>query len=83
MDFTGIQTFFQIGVVGIAASYLLEYLTKKYSATASKLITLGVSVVLGAAYWFFSGTAWWASMLGVLAAASTFYALFLKKPTSQ
>jgi len=73
-----INDFLGIAIVGAGLSLAIEWLTNKWGTTSSgaKAIAIVLSVIVGGAYWFFSGTAIWQSVLGVLAAASTVYALF-------
>lgn len=73
-----INDFLGIAIVGAALSLAIEWITNKWGTTssASKAISIVLSVVVGGAYWFLAGTAIWQSILGVLAAASTVYALF-------
>lgn len=72
-----INDFLAIGIVGAALSLVIEYITNKYNtnATGGKTVAILLSIVVGGAYWFLSGTAIWQSILGVLAAASTVYAI--------
>lgn len=73
-----IDAFLSIALVGAALSLLIEWVTNKWGtgSAASRAIAIGLSVVVGGLYWFLSGTAIWQSVLGVLAAASTVYAMF-------
>lgn len=73
--------FLGIAIVGVFASLIIEWINNISGAnsTIAKAITVGVSVVLGAIYFFFGDTAVWQSILGVLATASTVYAFLLKK----
>ncbi len=75
-----INTFLQIGIVGTFLSFVIQWIKGKYGtdSLATKGITIALAVVLGACIFFLSGTAIWLSIVGVLAAASTFYAFFLK-----
>ena len=76
-----IQDFLAISIVGVAASLAIEAITR-LSATrplGSKFVAVGVSIVLGTAYYFAAQTAWWPTVLTVLASASTVYSLFLNK----
>lgn len=69
-----------VAIVGIVLSGAVQ-LIKKYFGTSSiktKVITVGLSILVGAIIYFFQGTAVWQSALGVLAAASTVYALLIK-----
>ena len=75
-----VTSFLSIGIVGAALSYATQWLQDKYGVegTQTKAIAIGGSVVLGAAVWFLQGTELWASIIGVLAAASTVYAMYFK-----
>ncbi len=80
-----INNFLEIAIVGAALSLLIEWITNKWgsSSAQAKGIAIVASIVVGGLYWFLSGTAVWQSILGVLAAASTVYALFFSgKKTS-
>ena len=48
------------------------------NANMIKLMTILLAVFVGIVYYFLSQTIWWQTILGVLAAASTVYALLLK-----
>ena len=79
-----ITDFLSIGIIGSALSAIFQ-LIKNYMPTTSagnKLIMIGASLVLGSAYYFFSQTAWWVDVLGVLAAASTIYSMFFAQGTT-
>jgi len=73
-----VQSFLSIGIVGAALSFGVQWLQDKYGVdgTETKIIAIVGSVVLGAAVWFLQGTEVWASIIGVLAAASTVYAMY-------
>jgi hypothetical protein len=73
-----IEDFLGIGIVGAVLSVAFEYFKGKSNPTASKLWVAGLSAVLGAIYMLLRDTVWWQTMLGILAAASTVYALFMK-----
>lgn len=77
MENTAVEAFLSIGIVGAALSMAIQYIQNRWGAEGmtTKLIVLGGSVVLGAAVWFLQGTEIWQSILGVLAAASTVYAM--------
>lgn len=45
----------------------------------TKLLTVGLALLVGGLIYFFQDTAYWETAIGVLAAASTVYAFFLKK----
>jgi len=75
-----IETFLQISIVGAFLSAVIEVIKNKYGTTsyATKILTIILSIALGAALYFLNGTAIWMSVVGVLAAASTVYAFLLK-----
>jgi len=73
-----ITDFIGISIVGAALSIAFQYF-KATSGTKSKLWAIGLSVVVGVVYVFLRDTVWWTTILGVLASASTIYALFLKE----
>lgn len=71
-----VTQFLSIGIVGAALSYLTQYLQEKFGVEGNetRIIAIVGSVLLGAVVWFLQGTEVWASILGVLASASTVYA---------
>ena len=75
-----VESFLSIGIVGAALSYGVQWLQDKYGVDGNetRIISIAGSIVFGAAVWFLQGTAVWASILGVLAAASTVYAMYFK-----
>lgn len=77
MEAEAINQFLSIGIVGAALSMAIQWLQAKFGVQGSvtRAISIAGSVVLGGAIWFLQGTAVWASILGVLAAASTVYAM--------
>lgn len=71
--------FLAIGIVGAALSLLVEWLQAKYgtSSKETRAIVLGGAIMLGAAVWALSlNTVLYEAVLGVLASASTVYAMF-------
>lgn len=78
MEEQAIQAFLSIGIVGAALSFGIQWMQDKFGVGGSvtKFISIVGSIVLGGAIWFLQGTEVWASILGVLAAASTVYAMF-------
>lgn len=76
-----INDFLGIAIVGSALSFLIQYIKGKLGtkSLATKGITIGLAIILGAGYVFLRDTQWWTTIIGVLVAASTFYAFFLKK----
>lgn len=69
-----------ITIVGAALSAIIEGIKSRYgtSSWATKVLTILLSIVVGLVYVWLAGTGVWVSILGVLAAASTVYAFFLK-----
>ena len=80
-----LQDLLQIGVVGAALSGLVQVLKAKLGTDSlkTKLLTVGLAVLVGGAYWLLRDTNLWKTILGVLASASTVYALLLKKPSQE
>jgi len=76
MDNTGLVDFLAISVIGALLSLAFEYF-KSTKGTSSKLWAIGLSVVVGGVYVFVRDTVWYSTILGILAASSTIYALFL------
>lgn len=79
-----VMSFLSIGIVGAALSYGTQWLQDKFGVEGreTQIIAIVGSILLGAAIWFLQGTAIWASILGVLAAASTVYAFVFKGRTN-
>ena len=75
-----IATFLEIGIVGIGLSLIIQFIKAKFGTESltTKGLTVGLAVAAGTVWVLFSGAAWFATVLGILAAASTFYAFFLK-----
>lgn len=74
---TAVQEILSYAIVGAGLSSLIQYIQVKYGAegNTTKLMSIGASVVLGAIVWALAGTTLWTSILGILAAANTMYAL--------
>lgn len=72
------DAFIQIAIIGAALSALVEFVQAKTGAKSleTKMLAIILSIIVGTLYWFFSQTAYYQSVLGVLAAASTVYAVF-------
>lgn len=75
---TVVQAFLSIGIVGAALSAGIQWLQNKYGVEGSqtKAIAIFGSIVLGGVIYFVSALPIWSTILGVLAAASTVYAMF-------
>lgn len=77
METEAVMQLLSIGIVGTALSMGIQWLQNKYGVEGgtTRLVSVLGSIALGAAIWFLQGTAIWASIIGVLAAASTVYAM--------
>jgi len=72
--------FLNIAIVGVMLSIIVNYTktwTKKQGYD-TRVVVVFLSIVLGAFYYTASDTVIWEAMLGILGAASTVYAFFLK-----
>lgn len=69
-----------IAIVGAGLSAVIQWLKIKFGAEglAVKLLTILLAIIVGTLYVFLRDTAVWPTILGVLGAASTVYAFFLK-----
>lgn len=76
-----IEDILGIGIVGAFLSLVIQYLKNKFGTDSlkTKAMTVVLAVLVGTVYVLFRATEWWATVLSVLAAASTVYAFFLKK----
>ena len=72
------DNFLAIGIIGTLISIIFEKTKKKWGVESdeSKMVMISVSILVGAIYYFFSSLAVWQSVLGILAASSTMYAMF-------
>lgn len=75
---TIVEQFLSISIVGSVLSLFIQWLQNKYGVEGSqtKAIAIFGSIVLGGLVYFLSALPIWTSILGVLAAASTVYAMF-------
>lgn len=69
-----------IGIAGAGLSFIVNALKTRFGTEGLKTkgLTILLAIVVGAAFYFFQGTSIWTSIIGVLMAASTVYAFFLK-----
>jgi len=76
-----IQDFLGITVVGALLSAVISGLRSKFGTegTTTKIMTIILSIAVGGAYFLWRDTSWWMTMLGVLAASQTVYAMLIKK----
>ena len=72
------DNFLAIGIIGASMSVLFQWIKGKYGieSSQSRMIMIGASFFIGLFYWTVSSLAIWESILGVLAASSTVYAMF-------
>lgn len=80
-----ITNFLGIAIVGIFVSVIINLIKNffKTGSLANKAITLAFCIVFAAGYWFLSKASYWETVVGILAAASTFYAFVLKNDNTQ
>lgn len=76
-----VSDFVGIAVVGAGLSLVIQYFKKAFGTNSmtTKVMTIALSIVVGGAYFALRQTIWWQTIIGVLAAASAFYAFLLKK----
>ena len=74
---SSLQAFLSIGIVGTALSLTIQYIKMKadINGSTAKAMVVALSVFVGCFVFLLSKYAIWESILGVLAAASTVYAL--------
>lgn len=75
-----IEDFLGIAVVGGLLSLVIQFIKNKLGtdSTATKILTIVLSIIVGGAYFLLRDTVWYATIVGILAASSTVYALILK-----
>lgn len=76
----GLEHLISISIVGSALSIAIQFIKTKWGieSDTTKTVTLLLAVGLGTAYYFLVNTDLWVPIIGILGAASTFYAFFLK-----
>jgi hypothetical protein len=72
------DNFLAISIIGALISIIFEWGKKKWGVESheSKMLMISISMLVGAVYYFASSLAIWQSVLGILAASSTMYAMF-------
>lgn len=77
------DNFLEIGIVGVLLSLFVQVMKGKFgtNSNGTKLLTVLLSLVVGGLYTYLQQTNLIETVAGVLAAASTVYALILKKTT--
>lgn len=70
-----------ISIVGTVLSLFIQWMKNKLGTNSieTKFVTILLALAIGSLYFFLKDTSWYQSVLGVLAASSTVYALLLKK----
>lgn len=73
-----IDNFLAIGIIGVFLSLIIQVIKKMFGTdnAKTKVITIVLSIGVGSFYYFLKDTIYWQTIIGVLAAASTVYALF-------
>lgn len=75
-----ISAFLGIGIVGALLSLVVEYIkAKSVDELNLRTLVIALSLVVGSMYWVVAGTVYYETVIGVLASASTVYALFFNK----
>jgi hypothetical protein len=77
-----LETLATIPVVSLGMSLLIQFLKGAFPGADPRLITLGMSLAFGAAYWWLSDTSLLVSIVGILGAASVIYGFILKPQPS-
>ena len=74
---TAVEQILSFAIVGGLLSTLIQIIQVRFGAegNTTKMLAIGLSVVLGTIIWALAGTTLWTSILGILAAANTMYAL--------
>ena len=80
-----INDFLGIAIVGVIMSLLIEGIKQKLGDNTfpSRVVIVAAAIVVGGLYVWIRQTIWWSTILGVLAAASTFYGFFIAKKPSE
>lgn len=69
-----------IGIVGSALTGVVQIIKQMYGTegTTTKLITIGLAVVIGALLYALQGSVYWPTLLGIIMVSQTIYSFFLK-----
>ena len=70
--------FLTIPIVAVGMSLILQGAKQWAPMVSARVLTVVAAVMFGSIYYLVADTSWFASFLGMLGAASTFYAFFLK-----
>lgn len=76
-----IESLFAIGVVGALVSIGVQWLKNKFGigSNKTKVITILASIAIATIWYFCATSDWFINAVGILATASTVWALILKK----
>lgn len=76
---SSIADFLGITIVGAGLSGLVQYIKAKWGVDGftTKVVVIVLAILIGSLYVLLRDTVLWSTILGVLAAASTVYALLL------
>lgn len=71
----------EIAIVGAILAGIIQFLKNKFGTEGwqTKVLTVLLALIVGAGIYFFQNTSYWETVMGVLTAASTVWAFFLKK----
>jgi len=75
--------FLAIPIVATGMSIAINAMKGAMPEVSPKFLTVLMSLLVGAAYYYVSDTSFFVSFLGILSAASTVYGLFLKEQSSE
>lgn len=80
-----INSFLSIGIIGVLFSLGIEGLQQTFGITGNwtKFIAIVGSIIIATVFVLFSSAAWWTTVLGILGAASTTYAMFFSSAPSK
>lgn len=78
MEQEGLKVLLNLGIFGAGLSLVMEFMKAKWhmSGLTTKIVTIVLSLAVGAFYWFFKDTSVWLATVGVLTSATTVWALF-------
>lgn len=75
-----VTDFIAIPIVGVGLSLAIEAIKSKWGTQpkTTKFLTLALALVVAGGYAWVRSTSYWPVIVGILGAASAFYAFFLK-----
>ena len=75
--------FLAIPIVATGMSLAINAMKARLTEVSPKFLTVMMSLVVGAGYYYVSDTSYFVSVLGILSASSTVYGLFLKNQSTE